>query len=290
MLNQILTLFLDGILMGSIYALFSLGLSLLWGVMGIINAAHGEMYTMGALLVIFLSYYVNPLLAILLVVPIMFALGIIIDQAIFRQLRRTTPIEKMAEMSIIVTIALSIFMINLYLAILGGDFWRLSPPLVSGSINILGIEYPLARVLIAGISILVTAVLYFFLNVTRSGKAIRAVSQDKEKAMMVGVSTERIYAVTWGIGALLAGLAGALVAPLYVTHPLMGTAILLYGFVVTQVGGMGSLTGTFVASYIIAILTQFAGFYISNVYKEAFAFIFMIGVLLFKGEGLFAKS
>ena len=106
MLNQILTLFLDGILMGSIYALFSLGLSLLWGVMGIINAAHGEMYTMGALLVLFLSYYVNPLLAILLVVPIMFALGIIIDQAIFRQLRRTAPIEKMAEMSIIVRIAL----------------------------------------------------------------------------------------------------------------------------------------------------------------------------------------
>lgn len=290
MFTQIFTLILDGILLGSVYAVFGLGLSLLWGVMGIINAAHGEIFTMGALLVLFLSYYVNPLLAILLVAPVMFFLGIVVDQTIFRQLRRTVLTEKMAEKSIIVTIALSIFLINLYLAIVGGDFWKHSPPLATGSYNILGMEYPLNRILVTGISVLITGVLYFFLNVTRSGKAIRAVSQDKEKAMMVGVSTERIYAVTWGIGALLAGLSGALIAPLYVSHPLMGTAILIYGFVVTQVGGMGSLTGTFAASYIIAILTQFAGFYISNVYKEAFAFIFMIGVLLFKGEGLFAKS
>jgi branched-chain amino acid transport system permease protein len=290
MLSDIFTLILDGLLLGSVYAVFSLGLSLQWGVMGTINAAHGELYTLGAILVLFFTYSVHPILAIVLSMLVMFGLGVTIDQSIFRPLRKRTQIDKMPEKSVIVTIALSILLLNFYLATLGGDFWRQSVSYVSGNVNIFGIEYPLNRILIAGFCLLITAGVALFLKITRTGKAIRAVAQDREKAMIVGINTERIYLMTWGISALLAGASGALIAPIFVIQPMMGVAILTYGFLSTQIGGMGSLIGTTVASYLIAIVTNFAGFYISNVYKEVFAFVIMFVVLLIKGGGLFEKS
>ena len=292
-LETILFLILDGLLLGAIYALFAIGLTLLLSVVKIVNAAHGDLFMWSAMITAFLSPVIGVFPAALIMLLLMVATGFLIDRTIFQRLRLKGKPEEMEMMSVIVTVALSIVLINLniyYFVVTGQMYWKLVPPFIPGGIPMLGLILRYQRLIAAMIAILLIVLLFAFLKFTRIGKAVRAVAQDREAAMLMGVNINLVMRVTWGLACLLAGMAGFLISPIYVVEPFMGFVMLIKGFAVIIIGGMGSVTGSLIAGLAIGITENLAGYLWRPEYKDTFAFFIMVIVLLIKGKGLFAKS
>ncbi|MFX0199277.1 MAG: branched-chain amino acid ABC transporter permease [Candidatus Hodarchaeota archaeon] len=294
-LETIAFLIFDGFLLGAIYALFAIGLTLLVSVAQIVNSAHGELYMWSAMLLAIFWPILGLFPSILIVIPLMFAIGGAIDVGIFQRLRKFVKPEETERMSIIVTIILSIILLNLNIyyfvsGLGGGDYWKFVPPLISGKFVIFGFSLPYQRLASAVIAVFMIGMLYSFLRFTRMGKAIRAVAQDREAAMLMGVNINTVNRVTWGIAGVLSAVAGILISSLYVVNPFMGFIMLIKGFAVIIIGGLGSVWGSLIAAFGIAIAENLAGVVISPVYKDSVAFFIMIAILLIKGRGLFAKT
>lgn len=284
-MDQIIQVLISGILVGGIYALISMGLNLILGVVRIINFAHGE-FLMLAMYISFFFYSVwglDPYVSAVFVVLILFVFGLFIQRIIIQPILNTS-----ATVKIFVTLGLSITLQNFALMLWRADFRSVHTAYQTAVIHVGSVAVSIPRLIAFIVAILVAFGMYLFLNKTLVGKAIRAVAMEKRAAALMGINVKRIYLLAFAIGSAIVGLAGALLIPIYYVFPTVGTLFVLISFVVVVLGGMGSMLGAFLGGIIIGLVEAIAGVVIAPGLKEAVYFVIFILVLLFRPSGLFS--
>ncbi len=279
----LLQLIVNGVLLGGIYALISIGLTLIFGVVRVINFAHGE-FLMLSMYITYFSYELlglNPYVSLLIGVPLMFLVGMAIDQLIIRPLR-----DAPAYMQIFATVGLSIVLLNLALLLFSGDYQSINMPFAKRTVQWGGISLTYAKLIIFCAAILVSACLHLILKFTDTGRQIRAIAQDRMAARLMGINLNRIYMLTFGLGTALVGIAGGLILPVYYVFPSVGAYFVLTAFVVVVLGGLGNMTGALLGGFIIGITDSLSGYYIDPSLKEVVYFIIFLIVLLIRPSGL----
>jgi branched-chain amino acid transport system permease protein len=275
----------NGIVIGVINAISAIGVSLIVGIMKVVNFAHGELYIFAG----YFSYHLSvslglpPLLAMGFSIILVFLIGIVLERFLIR------PTYGDEMYSLIITFVLSIVLQNMALLIFG-PYPNKPPNLVSGATNIFGLfHYGNQRLLSFVTSIFVLFFIFYLIKRTWFGKSIRAVSQDREMSSLVGVDHFRVNMLSFGLGAALAGAAGVILAPIFPVTPTGSSAVSLTAFVVVVLGGMGSLKGCVVGGLILGIIENLGAAYISTMYRNIFAFIILILVLVLRPWGLYGQ-
>lgn len=284
MLAQVL---LDGIIMGGIYALVSLGLTIIFGVMRIINFAHGEYLMLGmyASFWLFQIFGVDPYVSILVVVPLMFVVGLISFRLIIQ------PILGASEMAhVFATLGLSIVLQGLALYFWQADFRAVRTVYSSVLIKMGPVFMNLPRFVAFLMAIVTVVALHLFFKKTYVGKAIRAAAQNAMSAQLMGVNLKRIYMISFGIGIAVVGLAGAILLPVYEVFPTIGSLFVMVTFVVVILGGLGSIPGALVGGLLIGVIESTSGFFLAPALKEGVYFIIFVLLLLLKPTGIFGRA
>lgn len=278
---------LSGVLVGGVYALIGIGLTIIFGVMRVINFAHGDILMLG----MYLSYYlftlagIDPFVSILIVIPVMFLYGGFLQKVFINRALNTLP-----QNQILLTIGLGLIMSNTIMLVFTSDYKILSTTYSSGSVTIAGISISSPLAISFVITAIITAILYWFLMTTDTGQAIRATAQDREAAQLMGINVKKMSIIAFGLGASLAATAGALISPTYYIFPQVGSTFTLKAFVITVLGGMGSVVGATLGGIIIGIAESLGAAYISSGWKDVVVFVLFLLVLLFKPSGLMGKS
>lgn len=288
MIIQLIEQLLNGLVLGSIYALVASGLSLIWGSMKMLNFAHGELYMLGG----FATYYAMTLLGLpwWLAIPLAMALVLLVGFGIEKLtieplLRRPgwdyTPI--------IATLGLSIFLQNAALLVFGERFKNL-PYFIEGSGTYFGIRMAYQRLLILVVSVAVIVLFAQFLQRSKLGMALRAVAQDRDAATLQGIDVRGTYMWTFGISGALAALASAMVAPIFAINPWMGGTLLIKAFVVCVVGGLGDLRGAILGGILLGTAESLAVVLLSSEWKDVVSFAILIIVLWVRPSGFFGTK
>jgi branched-chain amino acid transport system permease protein len=285
-----LTLFLqqlvNGIALGSVYALVALGLTLVYGVLKVPNFAHGALYMVGAYIVYVMlmgvgAPYVVAIAASIVGVAIM---GGLMELAVFRHLAGKSGVHMM-----IAALGVLFFLEGTADVIWGPDFRQVESPF-DGVVTAFGINITEQRILVIVAAVLTMVGLYLLLKRTLVGMSIEALAQDREGALLVGIDTKRVALLTFAISGALAAIAGSLIAPIVLVFPLMGAVVILKAFVIVILGGMGSVPGAIIGGYLLALAETMAGTYVAFAFSELIAFALLVLVLVFKPTGLFTKG
>lgn len=279
---------LNGVMLGLNYALIALGLSLIFGIMGIVNFAHGEMYMLGGYVAYFMigQYGLDFFSAIIGAVIITGLLGMFFEKTIFRPLT-TRPKEALTTLIAAVGLA---WVLQMLAMVSFGDLDRNVPSTFHGIINMGGVVITKERLVTIIVALGLVALLNFFLLRTRLGSAIRAVAQDKEAAALQGIRVTRISALAFGIGCALAGSAGALMAPIFFISPFLGGEVILKAFLVVILGGMGSIPGALLGGLVLGFIESFGSLFFTVPTVSAITFILIIFVLIIKPQGLLSHE
>ncbi|MCX5905742.1 MAG: branched-chain amino acid ABC transporter permease [Deltaproteobacteria bacterium] len=277
----------SGILLGGVYALLSVGLTLIFGVVRIINFAHGELLMIGMYLsyVLFASIGLNPYLSVVLVAPALFLVGVIIQRLVIQPIQ-----EASAMMKVFATCGLFIALQNLALMIFRGDYRTIQTGMSMATFNFSGISVSLSRLVAFGAALIIFGTLYLMLKYTFIGKALRAVAESRPMAQLMGIRVQRVNLLAFGIGSALTGIAGAFLLPFTSVYPTIGGIYTLVAFVVVVLGGMGNMVGAFLGGLFIGIIESFSGTYISPALKETTYFVIFILILLVRPQGLFGMG
>ena len=278
---------ISGILIGGVYALIGIGLTIIFGVMRVINFAHGDLLMLGmyATFFLFTLFHVDPFVSIVITLPLMFAFGALLQKVVINRILGALP-----QNQILLTIGLGLIMSNSIMLAFTSDYRILSTTYSSSSVNLLGISISYPLVVSFAITAVITAALYWFLLKTDTGQAIRATAQDREAARLMGINVARMSVIAFGLGAALAGAAGSLISPTYYIFPQVGSVFTLKAFVITVLGGMGSIVGATLGGILIGVAESIGGVYLGSGWKEVVVFVLFLLVLLFKPSGLFGKS
>jgi branched-chain amino acid transport system permease protein len=276
----------NGILLGGLYACIAIGFSIIWGVMNLINLAHGSMIILGAYVTFVLSSStgVDPFLIVPLSAAVLFAIGYVLQRTLINFI-----VEASIFMTLIFSFGLDMLMTNVNLALFTADMRSIEVTYAHQSFEFAGLTFAYGRVLVFASAIALTLALDFFLNRTRTGRAIKATSFDREAASLAGIDVARIYALTFGIGAMMAGIAGSLVAIVYSFSPVMGDTFTMKSFVVVVLGGLGSVPGAIVAGIALGIVENLASLLLDPGYRDAIGFALLLFVLLARPQGLLGK-
>lgn len=282
---QLLEILLSGIAQGAVYCVFAVGLSLVYGTARILNFAHGSFSMAGAYIAWSLSGgYVDlgyaGMLAVLL--PLLFLLGLGFERAVVRPLRWTANWKTTTMM---VTLGFAFLLDNLYLIVFGPQN-KLLPPLVSGTTAFGGLVFSHQKIVIFAVAVAILVALELFLHRTLVGSAMRAVAQDMTGARMVGIRVDRVFGYTFGISIVLAGLAGVLLAPVYLISPLGGWPPFLKAFVIVVFGGLGSTRGVLYAAFLLGIVEAFVIFAIGATWTMPIWLLTLLVVLMVRPQGL----
>ena len=281
-MTNFFAILLIGLLLGGIYGLVSIGLTLIFGVIRIVNFAHGQVLMIGMYGTYFAYAWLglNPYATVLLVAPAMFVVGLLIQRVLFQ------PLQSEPMMQIFASFGLLIFLENIVLVITRGD--PLDIPSGSGIevVSLFGIRVSAARLIVFVLGTIITVGLHIFLQHTMMGKAIRAVTQDKRAAAMMGINVNRIFLLTFGIGTAITGIASVFLTPIYTLSPTIGSNFALAAFAVVVLGGLGSVWGAYFGGLIVGLIESFAGFYIDPALKSAVWFLIFIAVLIVRPSGL----
>jgi len=277
----------SGILIGGVYALVGIGLTIIFGVMRVINFAHGELLMIGMYLtwLIFSSLGIDPFESIAITIPLMFVFGAIVQRTLIQRVLNALP-----QNQILLTIGLGLVLSNLAMLIFTSDYKIITTRYSSSTIHLAGLPLSVPLAISFLITSVITALLYLFLLKTDTGQAIRATAQDRDAAQLMGINVSWMSVLAFGIGTALAGTAGALVSPTYYIFPQVGSAFTLKAFVIVVLGGMGSVLGATLGGVIIGVTESLAAVYISSGMKEVFVYVLFLLVLLFKPSGLLGRS
>lgn len=278
---------LNGLVIGLIYALIAVGLSLMFGILEIVNFAHGQLYMVGAFAMSMIvsglgfGYFAGIIGAVVLTG----LLGLVLYQTLLRHLGQGE-----FERGIILTLGVGMVLQNGMIAVVGA-----SPRVVDTEFSYVGLEaaglhLDLQRLIAVGLAAAALGALYVILHHTRFGKAMRAFSQNREAALMVGLRPVRVAGQAVVLGVAFAGLAGASLAPVFTVHPVMGIPILFKAFAIVIVGGLGHIPGAVVAALIIGMIESFVGGFGSLTLQDGVAFVAMIVILCLRPSGLFGKG
>lgn len=286
-MNIFLQALISGILIGGVYALIGIGLTVIFGVMRVINFAHGDLLMLGmyGTFYLFSIFNIDPFLSILITIPFMFLYGGFLQKVFINRVLGALP-----QNQILLTIGLGLIMSNTVMLAFTSDYKILSTSYSSSSISIMGVSVSMPLFISFLITAAITATLYWFLYRTDMGQAIRATAQDREAAQLMGINVKRMSIIAFGLGASLAGTAGALISPTYYIFPQVGSIFTLKAFVITVLGGMGSIVGATVGGVLIGVAESVGGVYLGSGWKEVVVFVLFLLVLLFKPSGLMGKS
>ena len=295
-----LSQFANALVIGTLYALMALGLSLIFGVLKLVNFAHGESLMVGGYLYYLLatSFIVHMLglpliVALAAAAPVIFLFGVVLERMFLRQAyKRQT--ARYDEYVILVTFALGIFLQNLALPLFG-PYNRQAPAIFKGRVRIGELIIAGDRLTGAVIAFIVIGMLFYFLYRTYLGKGLRAVSQNPGAASILGIKVPRMRSIAFGIGISLTGIAGALLGHIFLVNPVMGVPFAVKAFVIVVLGGMGSIKGTIVGAYILALVEIFGSILLPDptralAYKDAYGLFLLVLTLLFRPQGLFGEK
>ena len=280
-------LLLNGALLGGIYAIISVGLTLIFGIVRVVNFAHGEFLMVGMYIAYLLSAYLglHPYVAALPLVVLLFALGALVQRVIIQPL-----LSADEHIQIFATVGLSTALINLALLLFGADLFAVPPSFARQSVSLFGYRAVIGQVVMLGCAFVLVGGLHLFLETTPLGRAIRATAQNRTAALLMGVDVPRIYVITFGLGIACVGLAAALLAPLYPVFPTIGTYFVLTAFVVVVLGGMRSLYGALAGAMVIGIVDSLSGYYVAPDLKEVVYFLIFIAILVLRPTGLLGRG
>ena len=282
-LTTVLFLLVNGLIWGLIIALIALGLSLIFGVMGIVNMAHGDIYMVGAVIALTLFPYLGNFWLGLLIVPlIVAAVAIPLERLVLR------PYEGHYSVTMIATTGISFILQQVILATYGGIPKQTVNPWPV-TFNLFGVAYEGYRLLIAAISILIIMALWVFLYKTSYGIFIRASIQDRDMASAMGIDVSRVLITTFALGSILAAVGGVLAAPVTQVFYLMGNDVVLLAFIVVIIGGLGSLAGTLVAALGLSSLEGVMSSVLTPIQSKAAILVVMIIILMLRPKGLFGE-
>ncbi len=285
--TAILQLIINGLLLGGIYALISIGLTLIFGVLEIVNFAHGEflMLAMYASYFLFQLYGVDPYLSLVIILPLFFLIGVAVQRVTIQPILNAPPLNQ-----IFMTVGLSMVLQNLALFFWKADYRTVKTSYSSLTLKAAGLMISFPRLVAFVLAMGLIAGLLIFLQKTYTGKAIRALAQERKAAMLMGINVYRTYQIAFGMGIACVGAAGAMLMPVFFVFPSVGAMFVLIAFVVVILGGYNSLIGALVGGLIIGVVEAFSGFFISPHLKEAIYFIIFILILLFRPTGLFGRA
>jgi branched-chain amino acid transport system permease protein len=277
---------LNGIMLGSVYSLVALGLTLEYGILHIPNFAHGVLYMAGAYVTFLLATAMglNFWLAMLIAMIVLGLIGILIERLVYRPLMLESHLS-----SFIAAIGLIFIFVDGALNIFGPDFKRF-PPTHTQAFHILGVTITLQRIIIIGVTVILIVLLHLFIKKTIMGATIEATAQDREGAQLMGINVKRVRMIVFALGSALAAAAAALIAPIHLVHPGMGGPVILKAFVIIILGGMGSMPGAIIGGFIMGLVESLSGGYISTSYNEVFAFGVLVIVLTIRPTGLFGAK
>lgn len=276
--------FVSGVLTGSLYAMIGIGLTVVFGVMRIINLAHGEMVMLG----MFGAFWghslwrLDPFLSLLLWAPLMFAAGMLLYRLLLRKILPGGELN-----TLLYTAGLSLLVANLALFAWTGDYRTINLAYGQQPVRPLGIAVAVPQAAAFALALAITAGLWLFLTRTDLGRAVRATSQNAEAALLMGIDVERVATVTFGLGTALAGAAGVLLAPSLYLYPTVGELLIVKCFVIVVLGGLGSVPGAIAGGILLGVVESLGAVYVSSTYKDGIGFVLFLAVLLYRPSGLF---
>jgi branched-chain amino acid transport system permease protein len=278
---------LSGVLIGGVYALTGIGLTLIFGVMRVINFAQGELVMVGMYGTFFLFSLlgVDPFLSVVVTMPGMFLLGALLQRSLINRV-----LDALPQNQILLTIGIGLVLSNVAMLAFTSDYRILSTSYSSSSVPLGPIRLSTPLIYCFLITVAITAALYWFLVKTDVGHAVRATAQDRDAAQLMGVNVRNMAVLAFGLGSALAGAAGALVAPTYYIYPQVGGAFTLKAFVVVVLGGMGSIVGATLGGVLIGVAESVSGTYFGSGWKDVCVYVIFLLVLLLKPAGLLGKS
>ncbi|HTY23465.1 MAG TPA: branched-chain amino acid ABC transporter permease [Desulfomonilaceae bacterium] len=282
-MEQLAQQLVNGVLIGLVYALLAIGLTLVWGVMNVLNFAHGEFLMIG----MFISYWLyvmagmDPLFSIPVNAVALFLFGMFIYRFIISKVMQGPALAQL-----VVTFGISIFIANFAALIWTPNFRSIEHTLLSGTWDISGIKLSIPKFVTSIGSVITSFGVFWFLRNTRIGKAILAVEMDREAALIMGINTERINSLSFGIGSGLVGVAGALLATHYYIYPFVGGTFGLTCFCIVALGGFGSIEGAFIAGILVGVVQTLGGYVFDPAYKLAIVFAMYLIVVWIRPQGL----
>jgi branched-chain amino acid transport system permease protein len=274
------------VLLGGIYALIAVGLTLIFGIMRVVNFAHGEFLMLGMYLAFwaFSVYAVDPYFMLFVSIPLFFVVGLVTYALVMRGV-----IHASHNVQIFTTVGLSTALQNVALVLWTGDFRIVRPWHSSVVIRFADTAFNLSQVVAFLIAVALTVALFAFMKWTHTGRVMRATAQDGDAATLMGIDTDRVYRLTFAIGIAAVGAAGVLVAPLYAVYPTAGLQFVLLAYVVVVLGGLGDMVGAMLGSLIVAAVEVIGSYLFGVAWKEVLYFVLFIAVLAFRPAGLFGQ-
>jgi branched-chain amino acid transport system permease protein len=283
----ILQVIAGGLLLGAVYALFSSGLTLIWGMMNVINFAHGEFVMIGMYVAFLVVTYLNggPVAFGAAAAVLLFLFGVVVYLSLIRHVMRGPMLAQ-----ILSTFGLALLLRYLAFWIFSANFKTLPDDLIPGVLNVGGILVGMPQ-LVAGVAaLLLTIGMHLVLTRTAIGSQLLAVAEDRQAAMLMGIRPDRMQAIAWGMSAAGAGIAGALIATFYYIAPTVGESLALTAFVVVALGGFGSVPGALVAGLVIGVIQSLSAYFLGPVYKDIVVYALFVAILWVRPEGLFGKT
>ncbi|HWB45323.1 MAG TPA: branched-chain amino acid ABC transporter permease [Hyphomicrobiaceae bacterium] len=279
--TMVLQVVVSGLLVGGLYALVALGLSLVFGVMRVINIAHGTFLMLGAYVTywLFALAGLNPFLSILISVPVLFVVGALIQRLFVFRVVNAPELS-----SLLLTFGISILLANLAMLAWTSDYR--SVEFLTGSFIVKNIAISKPRSIAFALALAITAIAFLFLHRTKIGKAIRATSQNREVAEVCGINVRRIDLITFGLGAALAGAGGSLVSVMFAVYPEMGQVYVFKSFLVIVLGGAGNYPGAFFGGLLLGVIEGLSSLFLTAQLTEVVSYVLLVALLLLRPQGL----
>lgn len=274
----------EGLLLGSIISLVGMGIALIRGVMGLVNFAQGEFLMIGMYVAFWLNalWGLDPLFSLPISMAVLFIVGVLTYKLLISRV-----IDAPGISQILLTFGLSLVLANAALFFWGADFRTISTLSICGSFKLRGVMISKAKLVPAITSTLLAGLMYWFLNMTKQGKAVQATAMDRDAASLVGIDSALVFTLAFGLAAACAGAAGTALSYYYYIFPGVGTTFNLFAFVAVAMGGFGSIPGAFIGGLLVGLAEALAGFYLNPALKYAVVFSMYFGIAIFKPKGLF---
>ena len=283
MSQQLVQQLVSGLLIGCVYSLIAVGLTLIWGVMNIVNFAHGD-FLMLSMFVSFWLYTLlglDPVFAIPICTILLFVLGLLIYRFAVRRVMRGPMLAQL-----VVTFGISIFLANVAVLLWTPDYRLIDTSMLSGTWHLGKVQISIAKAVTSVGSIVVTGALFLFLKRTRMGKAILATEMNRDSALLMGINTDRVNALSFAIGSALVGVAGAFLSMYYYIYPQVGGLFGTISFAIVALGGFGSIPGAFIAGILVGLVQTLGGYFFDPAYKYAIVFLLYLLTVWIRPQGL----
>ena len=281
--EQLMQQIINGLMIGFMYSLIAIGLTLIWGVMNIVNFAHGDFLMIGMFTSfwLFTIYGIDPLFSIPICFLLLFVLGVTLYRFVVSKVMKGPMLAQL-----VVTFGISIFLSNLAVYLWTPDFRLIPSTLFQGTWEMVGFNLSKPKVIASVGSVITSICVFLFMKKTKTGKAILATEMDREAALLMGINTERINSLSFGIGAALVGVAGAFLSTYYYIYPQVGGLFGTIAFSIVALGGFGSIEGAFIAGILVGLAQTLGGFFFDPAYKYAIVFMIYLVTIWIRPKGL----